>query len=120
MSVQLRSRRARQNRASERYRGRRQAVEISGYFSKSELCVITKIDLLPYVPFKIADARDNARKVHPGIDLVEVSCTTGQGLDQWLGWIHRRQQNVTGELIAQVEGTSEAQSGLTAAISSAS
>jgi hydrogenase nickel incorporation protein HypB len=35
-------------------------------------------------------ARDNAKRVHPGIDIIEVSCTTGQGIDEWLGWIEKR------------------------------
>ncbi len=60
-------------------------------FFKSELLVMTKTDLLPYVPFNIAAARENARKVHPGMEIVEVSCTTGGGLEQWTAWLRHRQ-----------------------------
>jgi Ni2+-binding GTPase involved in maturation of urease and hydrogenase len=28
--------------------------------------------------------------VHPGMDIVRVSCTTGDGLQEWLNWIERR------------------------------
>ena len=73
-------------------------LKYPGIFTKSELCVINKIDLLPYVPFDIAAARDNARKVHPGMDLLEVSCTTRQGLEGWLAWIYRQQQKTAGVL----------------------
>jgi len=73
-------------------------LKYPGIFTKSELCVINKIDLLPYVPFDIAAARDNARKVHPGMDLLEVSCTTRQGLEEWLAWIYRRQRKTAGVL----------------------
>lgn len=73
-------------------------LKYPGIFTKSELCVINKIDLLPYVPFDMAAARDNARKVHPGMDLLEVSCTTRQGLDGWLAWIYRQQQKTAGVL----------------------
>ena len=59
-------------------------------FVKSDLVVLNKIDLLPYVPFDSARARENAKRVHPGIDILEVSCTTGQGIDAWLGWIEKR------------------------------
>jgi hydrogenase nickel incorporation protein HypB len=52
--------------------------------------VLSKIDLLPYVPFDIAAARDNARKVNPAIEIVEVSSTTGAGLDSWRAWLDRR------------------------------
>jgi len=59
-------------------------------FVRSELVVINKTDLLPYVTFDIARARENAKRVHPGIDILEVSCTTGKGIDEWLGWIEKR------------------------------
>ena len=76
--------------------GEDKPLKYPGIFLKSELCVINKIDLLPYVPFDLAAARENARKVHPEIDLVEVSCTARQGLNDWLAWIYRRQQKVVG------------------------
>jgi hydrogenase nickel incorporation protein HypB len=59
-------------------------------FVRSDLVVINKTDLLPYVAFDIARARENAKRVHPGIDIIEVSCTTGKGIDEWLGWIEKR------------------------------
>jgi hydrogenase nickel incorporation protein HypB len=59
-------------------------------FVKADLLVLNKIDLLPHVPFDIDRARDNATRVHPGIDIIETSCTTGQGVDQWLRWITNR------------------------------
>lgn len=63
-------------------------------FVRSDLVVLNKIDLLPYVPFDLALARENAKRVHPGIDILEVSCTTGQGIDAWLGWIEERLEAV--------------------------
>jgi len=59
-------------------------------FFKSELVVINKIDLLPYVPFDLARAEQNARKVHPGVEIIRTSCTAGQGLDAWLAWLAAR------------------------------
>ena len=52
--------------------------------------VLTKIDLLPYVPFRLDDAIANARSVQPGIEILQVSSTTGVGLDAWLKWIEKR------------------------------
>lgn len=72
--------------------GEDKPLKYPGIFLKSELCVINKTDLLPFVPFRLAAARENARSVHPDIGLLEVSCTTGDGLDQWLAWIERRRQ----------------------------
>src|SRR6202142_4348609 len=58
-------------------------------FHHADLMVLNKIDLLPYVPFSMEVARENARRVQPQIEIVEVSCTSGVGLDRWNDWIQR-------------------------------
>ena len=63
-------------------------------FFKADLIVLTKVDLLPYAPFDIDLARENARKIHPEVEIVEVSCITGQGLDHWREWL-RNASNAT-------------------------
>lgn len=62
-------------------------LKYPGAFRKSSLMVLNKIDLLPHVPFDIEAAKANARSIHPGIEILETSCTTHVGLDAWLGWI---------------------------------
>jgi hydrogenase nickel incorporation protein HypB len=52
--------------------------------------VLNKIDLLPYVPFQMELAREYARRVQPDIEIVDVSCTTGEGLDRWRAWLEAR------------------------------
>jgi hydrogenase nickel incorporation protein HypB len=52
--------------------------------------IMNKIDLLPYVPFDAAKAKENARKVHPGMEILDVSCTTGAGLDAWIQWLEKK------------------------------
>jgi hydrogenase nickel incorporation protein HypB len=52
--------------------------------------VLNKIDLLPYVPFDMEAARRNARSIHPDIEIIETSCTAGNGLDSWRQWIAER------------------------------
>lgn len=61
-------------------------------FFKSELAIINKMDLLPHVPFDLAKSIENANKVHPGIEILRVSCATGEGLDAWLNWVEMRRQ----------------------------
>lgn len=61
-------------------------------FLKSDLVVINKIDLLPYVEFDVLLARKNARQVHPGIEILETSCTTGEGIDAWVRWVEQKLQ----------------------------
>ncbi len=67
-------------------------------FFKSELMLLTKIDLLPYVPFKADLARDNARRVHPDMEIIDVSSTTGEGLDRWMNWLAVRQKKARAKL----------------------
>ena len=73
--------------------GEDKPLKYPSIFFKSELLVITKTDLLPYVPFDIAKAEENARKVHPDIEIVRVSNTTRNGLEDWLGWLERRKRS---------------------------
>jgi hydrogenase nickel incorporation protein HypB len=70
--------------------GEDKPLKYPSIFFKSELLVLTKTDLLPHVPFSAAEALENARRVHPEIEVVEVSCLAGDGLDQWLTWLERR------------------------------
>jgi hypothetical protein len=44
----------------------------------------------PYLPFRLEDAIANARSIPPGIEILQVSNTTGAGLDDWLRWLERR------------------------------
>jgi len=59
-------------------------------FFKSDLLVLNKVDLLPYVPFDINAAAENARRVHPGMEIVKVSCLTGNGLHEWMMWLEQQ------------------------------
>jgi len=59
-------------------------------FFRAELLVLSKIDLLPYVPFNLTSARENALRVHPGMEILELSSTTGEGLGDWRRWLEAR------------------------------
>jgi len=63
-------------------------------FVRADLVVLNKIDLLPYVSFDLPRARENAKRVHPGVDILEVSCTTGQGIEEWLRWVEKRLETI--------------------------
>jgi hydrogenase nickel incorporation protein HypB len=72
--------------------GEDKPLKYPSIFFKSDLLVITKTDLLPYVPFDINAAEENARRIHPGIEIVKVSCLTGNGLHEWLTWLEQRRR----------------------------
>ncbi len=53
-------------------------------FSKAAVTVVTKTDLLPYVPFDLAAVREQVATLAPEGRIVEVSATTGAGMEAWL------------------------------------
>lgn len=59
-------------------------------FNSSTLCIINKIDLLPYVPFDIEKVKTNAKKVNPELEIIELSCSSGKGCTQWYDWIQAK------------------------------
>jgi hydrogenase nickel incorporation protein HypB len=70
--------------------GEEKPLKYPAMFHRSELLIMNKIDLLPYVPFNLAKAHQNAEMVHPGIETIEVSCLTGEGLPKWQCWLEKR------------------------------
>ena len=56
-------------------------------FAAAKLMVLNKIDLLPHVSFDVARCKEFARRVNPGIEILELSATTGVGMQTWLDWL---------------------------------
>jgi hydrogenase nickel incorporation protein HypB len=56
-------------------------------FQAASLLLINKIDLLPYVEFDLNHCQDYARQVNPAIEIMTLSATTGEGLENWFDWI---------------------------------
>lgn len=56
-------------------------------FGSSDICIINKIDLLPYVNFNCEKAKEYARRTNSKIEFFELSATTGEGIDQWYRWL---------------------------------
>jgi hydrogenase nickel incorporation protein HypB len=56
-------------------------------FAVSDVMVINKIDLLPYVDYNLAAVRSFALAVNPRLKIFELSCRTGEGLDAWCDWL---------------------------------
>jgi hydrogenase nickel incorporation protein HypB len=70
--------------------GEDKPLKYPSIFFKSALLVLSKIDLLPYVPFDAKAAEENARRIHPGMEILWVSCQTRIGLAGWLTWLQRK------------------------------
>jgi hydrogenase nickel incorporation protein HypB len=82
--------------------GEDKPLKYPSIFFKSELMVLTKADLLPYVPFDIEAAITNARRVHPAMEVIQVACLAGNGMDEWMTWLERRRQLFLAELAQPV------------------
>jgi hydrogenase nickel incorporation protein HypB len=67
--------------------GEEKPLKYPGIFFKSKLMVLTKVDLLPYVPFNMEQAIANARSIQPEIEIIRTSCTTSEGLEEWMRWL---------------------------------
>jgi hydrogenase nickel incorporation protein HypB len=59
-------------------------------FREARYAVITKADLLPYVPFDLAKAMGFARDVNPSIKFFITSSTTGEGMNDWFSFLRER------------------------------
>jgi len=59
-------------------------------FLTSELMLVSKSDLLPYVPFKVENVTKDAREVNPNIEVLTISTLNGEGLDAWCDWLKER------------------------------
>ena len=75
--------------------GEEKPLKYPGIFFKSELMILSKVDLLPYVPFNRDVAIENARTTNPKINVIEVSAATGIGVERWMEWIKERRAGLT-------------------------
>lgn len=56
-------------------------------FKESSIVMLNKVDILPYCNFDMASAKEDISTLNPGVKIVELACTTGQGVDEWCQWI---------------------------------
>jgi len=63
-------------------------------FKASDLMILNKSDLLPYVPFDVDTCIAYARRINPDIEVVQLSALTGEGLADWYAWIEKRRAAV--------------------------
>jgi len=69
-------------------------------FAAARLMLLNKIDLLPHVSFDVARCKALARRVNPGIEILELSATTGQGMGAWLDWLLAEPAAVSADPVA--------------------
>ena len=61
-------------------------------FLTSEMMLVSKADLLPYVPFSVDAVTSDARDVNPDIEVITISSLKGDGMEAWCNWIMNKVQ----------------------------
>jgi len=56
-------------------------------FQAMDAVVINKLDLLPYLDFDLSAFRELVRALNPDVALFDLSCKTGQGIEEWAAWL---------------------------------
>ncbi len=86
--------------------GEDKPIKYPDMFHAADLLLLNKIDLLPYLQFDVEKCIEYARRVNPGIQILQVSATSGEGMEQWYQWIRlARQSRLIGFKPASVEAS---------------
>ncbi len=59
-------------------------------FRVADTLVLNKTDLLPYVQFDVDAFRKHALSINPELTVFQTSCRTGEGIDEWIGWLEKK------------------------------
>jgi len=62
-------------------------IKYPNMFRVANVCVINKIDLLPYIDFNIDQFRTYAEQINPALLFFETSAKTGEGISKWVDWL---------------------------------
>ncbi|EKT53466.1 hydrogenase nickel incorporation protein HypB [Providencia sneebia] len=67
--------------------GEDKPIKYPHMFAASDIMILNKIDLLPYLQFDVEACISYAKRVNPDIKVIQVSATSGEGMDTWLTWL---------------------------------
>lgn len=73
--------------------GEDKPIKYPDMFHTADICIINKMDLLPYLNFDVQKLKDYALQVNHHLEFFEVSATTGEGMDQWYHWLKKQINN---------------------------
>ena len=59
-------------------------------FHESSVLLINKIDLLPHVDCSVKRIKEESLKINPDLAIFEISCKTGEGIEDWYNWVRDR------------------------------
>ena len=67
--------------------GEDKPLKYPNMFQSSQVCIINKTDLMPYVDVKLEAMKKYASTINPDLTFIELSAKTGEGFDKWIQWI---------------------------------
>ena len=67
--------------------GEDKPIKYPDMFHAASLMLLNKIDLLPHLNFDVAATLAYARRVNPQIRVIQLSATSGEGMDEWVGYL---------------------------------
>lgn len=67
--------------------GEDKPIKYPDMFAAASLMILNKCDLLPYLDFDVEAAIAFARRVNPGLQVIQLSARNGEGMQEWLDWI---------------------------------
>jgi hydrogenase nickel incorporation protein HypB len=56
-------------------------------FVDADAVIVNKMDLLPHVDFDIAAFRRSVEGLNPKVEIFQLSCKTGEGIENWCSWV---------------------------------
>ncbi|XKE46806.1 hydrogenase nickel incorporation protein HypB [Halomonas organivorans] len=74
-------------------------------FRSARLMILNKIDLLPHVDFDVTSCIAFARRVNPDIEVIPLSATSGEGLDDWYAWLRRQRDEIRRDASPEPRGS---------------
>jgi len=72
--------------------GEDKPIKYPDMFHAADLMLLNKVDLLPYLEFDTDKCIEYAKRVNPGIKVLQVSATSGEGMEPWYRWIQATRQ----------------------------
>ena len=75
--------------------GEDKPIKYPTIFESADICIINKIDLLPYLNYDLEAAKNYALQVNHHIEFIEVSATTGEGMDKWYETLMKLKENTS-------------------------
>jgi len=69
--------------------GEDKPLKYPNMFESSQLCIINKTDLLPYLDFDVEKTKEYAKRVNPKLEFIELSVKSGEGMKKWFEWLKK-------------------------------